>query len=299
MRISADTSTLAKRFGNEQAVHILADAGFPCIDITLDDLVDEASPWRKPDYSETALRLRNVAEQQNVVFNQAHAPFMFDWTDFDSGWQDAVNLVIRSFEIAGILGVDTVIVHPIHHFVYAGNEDKLWEINMRYYTGLLPYAEKFGVRMTLENMFQFDSEGHPTEDTLSRAEKYVSAMDALQNPSVAACVDVGHVAMLGRKPGDLIRSLGHDRVKALHIHDNDAVLDRHMLPYLGTIDWEDVCKALAEIDYDGVFTFETMMFLARFEDDFLPTAVKWLYDMGIYLTNKVEKYKAEGCTQIR
>lgn len=299
MNISADTSTLAKRFGNEQAVHILADAGFSCADITLDDLVEEASPWRRPDYPETARRLRAVAEQRGVSFNQAHAPFMFDWTDFDSGWQDAVNLVIRSFEIAGILGVDTVIVHPIHHFVYAGNEERLWEINMRYYTALRPHAERYGVRMALENMFQFDSEGHPTEDTLSREEKFVSAMDALEAPNVVACVDVGHVAMLGRKPGDLIRRLGHDRVKALHIHDNDAVLDRHMLPYLGTIDWEDVCRALAEIDYDGVFTFETMAFLARFEDDFIPTAVRWLHDMGLYLTGKVEKYRAEGYTQPR
>ena len=291
MKLSSDTMTLRKRFGNERAIHILADAGFSCIDITLDDIVEESSPWRKNNYLETARHLRSVADQRNMIFNQAHAPYIFNWTDFDIGWEEAVNYVVRCFEIAGVLGVDTVIVHPIHHFVYAENQDLVWDVNMRYYTTLLPYAKKYGIRMALENMFQFDKEGTPTEDALSINEKFVKAMDELKDPNIVACVDVGHVNMLGRKPGALIRELGHERVKALHIHDNDAVWDRHTLPYLGEIDWEDVCKALAEIDYDGVFTFETLMFLDRFEDDFIPTAVKWLRDMGVYLTEKIEKYK--------
>lgn len=291
MKISSDTMTLRKRFGNEQAIHILADAGFTCIDITLDDLVEESSSWNKADYLQQAAHLRSVADQRGVRFNQAHAPFMFNWADFDSGWRDAVDLVIRSFDIAKILGVDTVIVHPIHHFVYADNQEKVWDLNLRYFRTLLPHAKKRHIRMTLENMFQFDQSGCPTEDALSSGEKYIKAMEVLNDTNIVACVDVGHVAMLGRNPGELIRQLGHDRVKALHIHDNDAVWDRHTLPYLGKIDWDDVCRALAEIDYDGVFTFETMMFLAAFEDDFIPTAVRWLYEMGKYLTNKVENYK--------
>lgn len=294
MNFSSETITLRERFGNERAIQILADAGFSYIDFSLDDVGVENSPWNEPDYLELARHFREIADQRGIRFNQTHAPYVFDWTDFEAGFNNAVERVTKCFEIAGILGIDTVIVHPIHHFVYAGNEEMIWDINMRYYTTLLPYAKKHGVRIALENMYTYDPAGNHSEDTLSRAEKFVEAIDTLNDPNIVACVDVGHVNMLGRKSGDLIRRLGHDRLKALHIHDNDAVKDRHVIPYLGTIDWEDVCKALADIDYDGIFTFETLLFFDKFEDDFLPTVASWLFDLGVYLTEKVEKYKVAG-----
>lgn len=292
MNFSSETITLRKRFGNERAIQILADAGFRYIDFSLDDIGEENSPWNEPNYLEQAKYYRRMADQRNIKFNQTHAPYVFDWSSFETGWRGAVERVIKCFEIAGVLGIDTVIVHPIHYFAYRGNEEKSWEINSQYYSTLLPYARKYGVRIAMENMYTYDPAGRHSEDALSQAKRFASAVDMFHDPHIVACVDVGHVNMLGRKAGDLIRSLGHDRVKALHIHDNDAVKDRHVIPYLGTIDWEDVCKALAEIDYDGVFTFETLLFFDKFEDDFLPCVASWLYDLGVYLTDKVQKYKA-------
>ena len=291
MDFSSEIITLRKRFGNERAIHILADAGFKFIDFSLDDIGEDNSPWNGPNYLELARHFREIGDQNNIKYNQTHAPYVFDWSDFDTGWCSAVERVIKCFEIAGVLGIDTVIVHPIHFFAYSGNEEKSWETNMRYYTTLLPYAKKYGIRIAMENMFTFDPNGHHSEDALSQTEKFIAAVDTLNDPSIVACVDVGHINMLNRSAGNLIRALGHDRLKALHIHDNDAIKDRHVIPYLGTIDWEDVCKALADIDYDGIFTFETLMFFDKFENDFLPTVASWLYDLGVYLTDKVENYK--------
>jgi sugar phosphate isomerase/epimerase len=50
---------------------------------------------------------------------------------------------------------------------------------------------------------------------------------------------------------------------ALHVHDNDYIDDRHTLPGLGRMDWEEIMKALAEIDYDGDFTYEADNFLVN------------------------------------
>lgn len=295
MRISAETLMLRKRLGDREAIRILAEAGFDCIDYTMDHMVETDSPLNAPDYREYAMELRKYGETLGVTFHQAHAPFEFDWENGGT-LEEVLNgtvipLTIRCMEVASILGIDTVIVHPIHHLPYLYNKEKLWNINMDFYRTLIPYAEKYHVRIALENLFQFNKKMAALPDVYSEPQEFVRAIDELNSPNIVACVDVGHCRMLDDQPADLFRALGHDRLKALHIHDNDGVLDRHVLPYLGDIDWENTMKALAEIDYDGVFTFETFQFYSYFEDDFLPTAARWIHDMGVYLCQKIEKYK--------
>lgn len=294
MKISAETLYLRKRLGDKEAIRILAQAGFDCVDYTMDHMVQDDSPLNAPNYREYAMELRQYGESLGVTFHQAHAPFEFDWKTDGVIEKVAIPRIIRCLEIASIMGIGTVIVHPLCHLAYLNNIDDIWNLNMEFYQTLLPYAEQYNVRIALENMFQFNKNMSPMPNTLSDPKRFVKAYDALNSPYITACVDVGHCCMLGEEPSDLIRALGHDRLKALHIHDNDAVLDRHTLPYLGSINWENTMKALADIDYDGVFTFETFLFYKNFEDDFLPTAARWIHDMGVYLVEKMERYKAEN-----
>lgn len=290
VKISAETNYLRHLFGDEKAIKILADAGFECIDYTMDHMVDDASPLNAPDYREYAKHLREYAESLGVSFNQAHAPFEFDWTA-DGVLALAEERTIRALEIASILGADTVTVHPLHYKRYFYNMDEIWNDNISYYNRLLPYARKYNVRIALENLFQFDSRGVAVYDTCADPARYVKAIDTLNDSHIVACVDVGHSHLLGEDPADLIRALGHKRLHALHIHDNNGVLDDHTLPYLGGINWDSVTKALADIDYDGVFTFESFFFYKNFDKEFIPTAAKWVHDMGVYLTGKIEGYR--------
>ena len=290
MKTSGETLYLAKRFGDKRAVQILAEAGFDNIDYTMDHMVRPDSPLNAPDYVEYAKSLRAVAADYGVGFNQAHAPFEFDW-EHVSIEQHVIPATIRSLEVASIMGIDTVVVHPLHYKNYFHHMDEVWNDNIRFFSALLPYAEKYNVRICLENLFQFDTRGVALPDTCADAKRYIAAIQHFHSPHLIGCVDVGHACLVGEKPGNLIRALGHDIVHALHIHDNHAVVDDHTMPYLGKIDWEDVTKALAEIDYDGVFTLESFFFYKNFPDDFIPTVARWQREMAAYLANKVEEYK--------
>lgn len=292
MKISAETLYLRKYLGDRETICVLAEAGFDCIDYTMDHMTEEDSPLNAPDYREYAAGLLSYAKELGVTFHQAHAPFEFEWEKENVLENIAVPRIIRCLEIASVMGIDTVIVHPLHHLVYIYNQEQIWDMNMKFYRTLLPYAEKYKVKLALENMFQFNKRMSPMPDAFSDAGRFVRFLDELDSPYAVACVDVGHACMLGEEPAKLIRALGHDRLKALHIHDNDAVLDRHTLPYLGKIDWNQTMKALAEIDYDGVFTFEAFLFYANFEPDFFPTAARWIHDMGVYLCEKIERFKS-------
>lgn len=290
VKISAETNYLRHVFGDEEAISIIADAGFDCADYTMDHMAFDSSPLNEPDYREYAMHLREYAESKGISFNQAHAPFEFQW-DKEGVPALAEERVIRALEIASILGADTVTVHPLHYKPYFRNMDEVWDDNICYYNKLLPYAREFNVRIAMENLFQIDSRGVAVHDACSDPKRYVKAIDAFHDSHIVACVDVGHVHLLGEDPADLIRALGHDRLHALHIHDNNATADDHTLPYLGGIDWESVAKALADIDYDGVFTFESFLFYRNFAKDFMPTAAKWVHDMGVYLTDKIRSYR--------
>ena len=131
-------------------------------------------------------------------------------------------------------------------------------------------------------------------DTCSRAEEYVRYIDTLDSEYAVACLDVGHVGLPSRADGaeNIIRALGHDRLKALHVHDNDFLSDKHMLPFFGKIDWEEITQALADVDYDGNFTYEvTPTLLNTTVDSFTPIAAKFMADTGYHLISEIERKK--------
>ena len=47
-----------------------------------------------------------------------------------------------------------------------------------------------------------------------------------------------------------------ERLKLVHLHDNDGRHDKHFQPFKGVIDWDAVCVAFKEVGYSGNFSLE-------------------------------------------
>lgn len=292
MRISGPMSALRPRFGDEEGIRRMARAGFDAVDYTFNEMVRPDCVWNTERFRDYAAHLKAVAEECGICFNQAHAPFLFDW---DTMWQTAgfdtviLPAVERSFQCAALLGVPQIVVHPIHHIRYHGNEKMLWQWNTEYYHTLLPMAKQYGVRIALENMWQTDPlRGCGDADVFSHPEEFRDFLDSLNDPWAVACVDVGHAGLAGEDPVDLLRTLGH-RVKALHIHDNHHKIDDHTLPYLGKLDWEAITGALGEIGYSGDLTFEVTSYLTMFDDEMVDTALRFQVEVGRHLAQKIQR----------
>jgi sugar phosphate isomerase/epimerase len=120
-------------------------------------------------------------------------------------------------------------------------------------------------------------------------------VDTLDSEYMVACLDIGHVGLpeSDDRAWDFIRALGHERLQSLHVHDNDYRADKHALPYQGKIDWNEVTKALGEIDYQGDFTYELSenLFPEHMPDELVPYAVKYAANIGKHLCSKVEEYR--------
>ena len=263
----------------------MLDAGYPALDISL---FGNNGFMLADDWQETARALRGKAEARGAVFNQAHAPF-------GGGYDHYTRVLIptfpRVFEFCAELGVRQIVVHPLQQGRYYGRERELFDMNMDFYRSLIPLSEKHGIKIAIENMWQTHPVTHRIcDDVCADPQELAAYYDTLDDPKhFTVCLDIGHVALCGREPEDAIRILGRDRLGALHVHDVDYVNDLHTVPYLGRINWSNVVTALADIGYKGEFTMESDAFLARYPNDFLPTATKFMADTTKYLAEKLEQ----------
>ena len=286
MLFSQHTKVLAQKFGVEKAVNMLADAGFPAVDITMGEMPD---PPFFDDWRGLAKRLNAIAKEKGIVYNQAHAPV--------GHWEQYINNVIPMlpdvFEFAGMVGIPNVVVHPIMRGYYYDDKDAMIDENLEFYSKIAPLAKNAGTKIAIENMWQRHRVSGKIGDCVGASPaELVYIYDTLADPQAfTVCLDTGHVALCGREPEDAIKSIGHDKLGALHVHDVDYVEDLHTLPGVGSIRWDKVCRALGEINYKGDLTLEAYGFYKNFEDSQLPIALKFMADITSTLCKKIDSYR--------
>ena len=298
MILSSTTNSLDGKFGYERAIDILANAGFDAIDISLTKMGQEDCPFNDEDYKEFAAHLVEVAKKKGVYFNQAHAYYHSSYLD-EEKTKFAYEKIKKGIEIAALMGVKIIVVHPMQHLYYPeGNTPEiLKEMNFEFYNSLLPDCEKYGISIATENMWRTGKiSGVIMDSVCSRGPEFCEYIDMMESKWMTGCLDIGHCGLVGQLPQSMIRELGHDRLTSLHVHDNDGKRDNHvepMAPYLSTVDWEEVCKALAEIDYTGDFTFEAINVFKNANEFTVDILAKKLHDIGRYLIGRIEYYKNE------
>ncbi len=286
MRVS--TNTIASlSMPLREKIKMLAEAGFDCYDISLFSGNDQRE-LDGDDYREKAASIRAYADLIGITCNQAHAPFGGIYGDPDN--EEGFSAVLRSMEIAAILGAPIIVVHPIQHLNYAEYHEELFEMNLVYYRRLIPYAEKLGIKIATENMWQNNCGARvPTDSVCSRPREFCRMIDELDSPYLVGCLDLGHAALMGADVPAFIRAMGKDRLRALHVHDVDFVHDLHTLPYLSKMDFAPICEALGEIGYEGDLTFEASNFYQRFPLPLIPAATRMMYETGKYLAAEIER----------
>lgn len=296
MVLSSTTGMLDRIFGYERAIEILAKAGFDAIDISLCRMGEEDNPFNGEDYKEFAAHLVDVAKKNGVYFNQAHAYYHSSYID-EEKTKFAYEKIKKGIEIAALMGVKVIVVHPKQHLCYpeGNNPEILKEMNYEFYNSLLLECEKYGISIATENMWRNARiSGVIMDSTCSRAPEFCEYIDMMKSPFMTGCLDIGHCGLVGQLPQNMVRALGRERLGALHVHDNNGKSDHHvepMSPFLSTIDWEEVCKALAEIDYQGDFTFEATNVFKNANEHTVDALAKKLHDIGRYLISRIEYYK--------
>lgn len=291
MNLITNTELIGDWFGEKKAIELIKAAGFDAVDYSMFQMQRDDSPLVKEGWEDYVRDLKAYADSIGVKFEQAHAPF----PGYDRNREDYTKrimpLVERSVEIAGMLGVKNLVVHPIAP-TQMPIDAELKEFNIEYYRSLLPMAKKWNVTICLENMWGYDSKrGYIMPNVCSFGADLAEYLDELNDEHFTVLLDLGHSGLVGDEAQNAIRVLGGKRLTALHVHDNDYKNDTHTLPYYGKMDWEAITDALAEIKYSGSFTYEAATFYRSLphEEEIILAALRYMHDMGRFLIKKIEK----------
>ena len=292
MEICTQTNALSRVFAPEKTVLILADAGWDAIDWSFFELIDGQGVWTRDDWRERAENVRLCADQRGIRIAQAHAPFPSGIGDSKRD-EEIFSMIVRSMEVASILGVRNIVVHPLKWIDVLTKKDEAWKANISLYERLIPHCERLRLCVCVENMKRYNREtGKFDVSFCGDPDTFCGFIDRIDSPYIRACLDVGHASLAGTDPAEFIRCLGPNRLKALHIHDVDNIDDRHNLPFQENLDWESICKALGEIGYNRWFTLEADNFMKRMPSTLWPDAEVFMSKTARYLADRVENYAA-------
>lgn len=267
-----------------EGIKLVKDAGFTAYDMSFTDMLWSKSRFNEDDYLEYAKSVKEYADSIGIVCNQAHAPFGSSTGDPIKD-ADIYKKIVRSIECAAILGAKNIIVHPKQHLRYLGNEQILKEMNLEFYTDLAKVAEKCGICVAVENMWQTEN-NRIWHSTCSRPDEFCEYVDMVNHKNIVACLDIGHVSLVDEDIPEFIKALG-SRIKCLHVHDTDLIHDSHTLPFYGKIDYNAVCDALKEIGYNDDITLEANSFINKLPNSILPAGLKVMAEVAEYIRQKV------------
>ena len=262
MKVSTQIEVASRLVGEERAVELIAKAGFDAWDFSMFDMckydwdkncmLENSHPLAGNDYLAFARRLKRIGLDNGIVCNQSHAPFPVKLRAI----RDHLK---RAIECTAEAGGEICVIHP--------DNNKSPEENAEMYLELLPFAKEHNVKIATENMWNWNhEEDHASAAACSGPEDFVAHIEAVNDPFLVACLDIGHAEMKGldATASEMIHALGA-YLQALHIHDNDMWHDSHQIPYSMSIDFDRVVRALKDINYGGYFTLEADSYLKKFD----------------------------------
>ncbi len=283
MRLSIESYTISERFGDLRAIEMIREAGFDAIDFSY-YFNKEKEEVLADGYRGYAEKIRAHLDKTGLVCNQAHAPISLQYGQAHDLSEPAYRGIVRAIESAAILGAKCIVVHSLA--VPEGVDFE--EYNIDFYKTFLPYCERSGIDLAVENLYIFDKKRQRMTPMIGTPEDLNRIVKKLGSPRVAACVDVGHASLTGYEPENFIEKVEPGILKALHVQDNNYRKDDHTLPYTASLNWEAIMASLKKAGYRGDLTFEIIRMLGRYPDALLPEVLKFAAATGRYLISLFE-----------
>ena len=228
-------------------VKYVCEAGFRYLDLSLYKVAENDPLILSEDWTETVAELKGYAEANGLRFVQCHAP---DTNSLDpQQFERAVAWNLRAIAVCGALGIPNMVIHS--GWDKNATKEEWFAGNKRFFERLLDAAERHRVNLLHENT---TSANMPWFYPKSGAEMREFS-EYVNHPRFHSCWDTGHANAEGNQYEDIL-ALGED-LYALHINDNRGQKDEHLIPYFGTVNMDEIICALREINYQGVFSFES------------------------------------------
>jgi sugar phosphate isomerase/epimerase len=157
----------------------------------------------------------------------------------------AVEETIAALQIARQIPFEVVVVHLGTPASKRNPGDNNRSAAVRSLAEICQAAEPLGVRVAAEVIPNPISDASSLASMLERDVEFKHA---------GICLDFGHAHMLG-DVADAIE-IAAEHVITTHVHDNHGREDEHLVPFLGSIDWDAALITMQKIGYGGTYLME-------------------------------------------
>ena len=247
MKISTTTGDFSLFLDrDEDRIRELHRAGFRYIDLSMYTLSPD-SPLMRDNWKCEVEKLKCLADDLGMRFVQAHSQGGRPLSDDRAHVDFLVSATLRSFEVCAELGIPNTVVHA--GMASGAGKEETFDRCRQFYQRLLPLAEDLGVNVLAENSPSY--EGYYVFTTGKALREFI---EYVGHPCLHACWDTGHANCEGPQYEEIM-SLGKE-LYAIHYNDNNGKGDFHVIPYLGTLNHDEVIHALLDVGYQGYFNLE-------------------------------------------
>ncbi len=218
----------------EEKLKLIKDAGFDTIctwwDNTFTDIDGDITTHKA------------LAEKHGLYLEHSHISYYGSnnlWFEGDDG-DKILQKHIEVIKLADECKIPTLVMHPFEVLMPEGGD---YGVFMGRMNKIAECAEKVKVKIALENI---------AEQVMLR--KIVNELK--DNPYIGICFDSGHNNVTNHNDYSILGEF-HDRIFALHIHDNNSLKDQHYLPFEGNADFRGFMEAMSKTDFSGSLMLES------------------------------------------
>ena len=236
------------RFSYTAMVDYFDKMGIPAIDMSFESL-------SKLDDSKNAVLYAAAkrAREKNIRLPVCHLSFYMP-NPRDGALMEKYSQELKSnIDMASLMEIPMAVIHPIAWYSSEASYGDWVRANMAFLAPLVEYARGKGIKLCIENM--------PSDRETSDNHLYGSCalnISALaEKLGAGICFDVGHANISGYKLSEQMEIL-KGKIDVMHIHDNmgKGKKDAHLLPFDGTVDWQDVAFGMRRSDFVGILDVE-------------------------------------------
>ena len=214
--------------------------------VNASELSDEhgAMLLKRGDPKAVGLAYKKFLEQQEFTMTQGHL-----WLSCKiCSDEQAVYKMMEWLDLFDAIGIKNAVLHLDAMAGSGVSEEERFQRNLEKLLMLQEHIKTEGLKLCicLENL----------GGIVTGIDEINSYIDRLDEDCFGICLDTGHLNLHDKDQRNFILKAGK-RLRALHIADNEGKTDQHMMPYgRGNIDFDEVVKALREVDYQGLFNLE-------------------------------------------
>ena len=234
--------------GPEGAVKRFIENGIYCSELSDEHGLELLS--RSDNFLKTAKEFSNFLKENNFEISQGHLWLKIRICSDETAIQKLYSWV----DMYEAIGIKNMVLHCDNMVDSSLSRNEKIEKNIEKIRLLAEYIKDKDITICLENLRPHSPQD---EDLVDRnADDLLYIIERIGSDKFGICLDTGHLNLTDRNPREFILKAGN-KLKALHIADNQGETDQHLMPLNGgTVDFFEVVKALREIGYKGIFNLE-------------------------------------------